>query len=125
MQVSARLKDQKEATVVNYEFGNSLDDMVARFGKDVVFNKALDAFVIDCQSNVRRIIKKGLENKVDGKPAPKQLSVITKEAQAWASGWKPSAVSGVRKSATEKVSDLVANMTPEQKAELIRKLTGR
>lgn len=124
-QVSARLKDQKEAISVNYNFGSNLVEMIKIFGEEIVFNKAADALVIDCQSNIRRIIKKGLENKVDGKPAPKSLADIAKEAVAWAAQWKPSTATGVRKSAPEKVADLVATMTPEQKAELLKKLTGK
>lgn len=125
MEVSARITGQKEPTKVQYNFGNNLDEMVKLFGGDLVFNKALDALVIDAQSNVRRIIKKGLEHKVDGKPAPKTADAIQKEASAWAANWKPSAATGVRRSAAEKVGDLISSMSPEEKAKLLATLTGK
>lgn len=107
MEVKAKLKDQDAATVVNYNFGDNLEGMRALFGDEVVFNKALDALVIDCQSNVRRLIKKGKSQA---------------EIQAEIDKWKPSTVSAVRKSAAEKVQDLVGQLTPDQKKELLAQL---
>lgn len=110
--VSAKLKDVEgqapnPVVTVQYDFGASMSETIALFGEQVVFNKAVDSLVIDCQALVRRAIRKGKTQA---------------EIQALVDAWKPSAASTVRKSATEKVGDLVGKMSAEEKAALLKSL---
>ena len=122
MEIKARLKDSKDVFAASYNFGENLDELVAQVGGDVVYNKAIDSLVIDCQSNMRRIIKAGLEPKKGA--AVKSVQEIASEIANWAGQWKPSAVTGIRKSAPEKVQDLIGRMSAEEKAALLKQLTG-
>lgn len=113
-QISSRLKDwpkEKASVVVNYDLPTTLDELVAKFGSEVVAAKAVDSIVIDIQANVRRMAKK------EGKDAMTQDQI-----QAKINDYKPSAQSAVRRPPAEKVADLVGKMSAEEKAELIRKL---
>ena len=109
MEISAKTKDQtaEQAVTVSYEFGANLSDAVQLFGEDVIFNKAIDSLVIDVQAHIRRLIKKGSN--------PTEIAAVL-------AGWKPGVSTTVRRSAGEKVQDLITRMTPEERIALLKEL---
>lgn len=108
MDISAKTKEHPENVTVSYEVPDSLADLVAAFGEEVVATNAKGSIVISLQAFIRRHIDKPQE-----------------EVQALVSAWKPDTRAGVtRKSAAEKVGDLVGKLSDEERAELLRKLTA-
>lgn len=109
--VTAKLKDQedKDAVTVTYDFGDTLKEMVANFGEEVVANRVHAAMVIDAQSLIRRGIKAGKTQK---------------EIQAMINEWKPGVKQVNRKSKAEKAQDLLSQLSPEDRAELLKAFKG-
>lgn len=107
--VSAKTKEKPNPITVEYDFGDgSLKGLVEKFGEDVVFSRAKSALVIDLQALMRREIegKEFTEAKLKEKVAK----------------WKPSVVSGVRRSASERVEDTVSKMSVEEQTKLLAEL---
>ncbi len=98
---------EREVTAsAEYNIPETLDELTAAFGAEVVASNAANAITIALQAFMRRHISK---------PAA--------ELQALVSAWKPETRAAVvRKSAFEKASDAVGSLTPEQRKELIAKL---
>lgn len=113
MQVTAKLKDSETSATVEYDFGADLESMVAKFGAEIVFQKAEDALVIDVQSMVRRNLRG-----TDKVPAKTEA-----EIQAIVDAWVPG-VGVSRKSNVDKAAALISDMTAEQKAALLAQLQG-
>lgn len=110
--VSAKTKNKPTPVEVDYDFGDgSLEGLVSKFGKEVVFSRAKSALVIDLQALMRR--------EIEGKDY--SLEKLKKKVAEW----KPSVISGVRRSASERLEDTVSKMTPEQQAELLKKLQAQ
>ena len=110
--VAAKTKEHPTPVEVEYDFGDdTLEGLVSKFGKDVVKSRAKSALVIDLQALMRREIE-GKDFSLDG--------LKKKVAE-----WKPSVISGVRRSASEKLEDTVSNLTPEQQADLLAKLQAQ
>lgn len=110
--VSARLskeKDPDQRTVsIDYNFGSNIDEAVEIFGADVVYQKAIDALVIDCQANIRRRIAKGETDE---------------QIETALASWKPTlGSSGPRKSHAEKVSDMLGKLSAEERAAVLAQL---
>ncbi len=113
-EVTAKLKDQATGVTVTKNFGSNLAECTALFGEEVVFSKAVDALVIDCQSNMRRLIRKGGD---DAKQENIQ-KVIT--------AWVPKVgAAGPRKSPVERVTDIFKGMTPEDRKALLASLKAQ
>ena len=94
---------------VSYDFGSTLDEAVEKFGEAVVFGVFLDQAVIRLQAMIRR--------KLESEKAPTQ-----KELDDAAANWKMTVGGRERKSAAEKVNDLLGKMSPEARAELLKSL---
>lgn len=89
-----------------YNIPESLEELRAAFGDEVVASNAANAITIALQAFMRRHIEKSAE-----------------ELQALVSAWKPETRAAVvRKSAFEKASDAIGGLTAEQRKELIAKL---
>lgn len=116
MEVSAEVRSiERDAVTVEYEFGETLEEMVELFGEDVVANRAKAAMVIDLQAGIRR-------HMVDQTDKDGNVTTPAKsddEIQAWAASWKPGVKRVARKSAKEKLQELLSGMTPEQRAALL------
>lgn len=95
---------------VQYDFGSTLDEMVEKFGENVVYGVALDQLVIRLQALIRRLLE--------------SEDFSQDKLEKAADDWKPTVGGGVRKSAAEKVSDLLGKMSPEQRQALLASLTG-
>lgn len=113
MEVTAKLSGTETGVTVNYDFPDTLEGLVDKFGSEIVYGKAMDSLVIDVQALVRRHLK-GSE-----KVPPKSAEAIQEIVSEWVPG-----VGAVRKSPVEKVGALIASMTPEQKAALLASLRG-
>jgi hypothetical protein len=120
MEISAKLKDAKEATKVNYNFPSDLKGLTEKFGAEVVFAKAMDSLVIDVQALVRRHLVTKTDK--DGKVISKPKSAA--EIQAIVAAWIPG-VGSVRKTPVEKIGSLLSQMTPEEKKALLAQLTAK
>ena len=107
IEVTAKIKDGKPVTV-SYDFGDNLKEMVSKFGDEVVYSNAKANMRISLQDLVRAGIK--------GEKKPKE---ITKDVTEWIPGVKKKG-----KSKAEKLKDQVAELSPEEKKELLAKLTG-
>lgn len=107
--VQAKTKEKPTPVEVEFDFGDgSLKGLVSKFGEDVVYSRAMSALVIDLQALMRRHIES------------KEYS-LDKLKKAVAE-WKPTVVTAIRRTAAERIEDTVAKMTPEQRAELLKKL---
>jgi hypothetical protein len=109
MEVTARKKIDGEDKIVtiNYDFGEDLDEMVEKYGKDVVFSNARASFIITLQAAMRRYMTGGRSQE---------------EISELLSGWKPG-VSLTRR--IDPVSALVsqwASFSPEKQKEILAKL---
>lgn len=106
-EINAQLKDGTRVVKVTYDFGDNLQDAVAKFGEEVVFSRFESAAVIDAQALIRRGIK---AEKTD------------EEIASTLAAWKPGVKQVVRKSASEKIKDAFSGLTAEQKKEMLKAL---
>lgn len=103
MQITAERKDGGSVTV-DYDFGETLADLSAKFGEDVVRSHAQRSFVVALQSFARSQLDQG--------KSPEEI-------QAAVSEWKP----GQRakgKTAAERVSELLGKMDPAARQALLK-----
>jgi len=103
-------KEGKEGTplTVDYDFGESIDDMVDKFGDEVVFNNAKANMIVSLQGVIRTGLKAG-----------KDAKEIKESAAAWVPG-----VRKAGKSPQEKLREQFANLDPEAKKELLKELAS-
>ena len=102
-------KSGKEMTV-EWSAPANLDDAVKLYGKEVVFNQAIAALRVAIQGIVRNAM---------GSEEPK----TQKQIQQLVTEYKP----GIRvrgKSPQEKIAETYAKMSKEEKAALIKRLSG-
>ena len=110
MTVTARTtKAEHKGRVVStsYDFGSTLEESIEKFGENVVHGVFIDQSVIRLQALLRRCIED---------------AVADKDITAKVEAWKMTVGGRERKSAVEKVNDLLGKMSPEQKAELLRSI---
>jgi len=110
MTVAARVTDPKfkdRVVSTSYDFGATLDESVEKFGEAVVHGVFLDQAVIRLQAMLRR----GITDEASDKE-------IADKVEAW----KMTVGGRERRSAAEKVQDLLGKMSAEQKAELLKSL---
>ena len=112
-EVVAKLSDGDRVVKQNYDFGNDLNDMVNKFGEEVVFNNCRKSLVIDLQALIRRKMKPAKEGE-----APATDEQITADVKAWV----PGVSTTVRKSASEKAKDAIDKLSPEEKKSLLAAL---
>lgn len=97
---------------IEYDFGDTLEAMVKKFGHETVFNHALDNMVIGFQANVR--------GKLEAEGDKRLTDQAIRTAMAT---WKP----GQRKAAdpkkkAEAIKATFAKMDPAMKAALLKEL---
>jgi len=108
MDVSAKTKEHPEVVSVSYDIPDSLADMTAKFGEGVVASNAKGAIIISLQAFIRRHIDKPID-----------------EIKKLVDDWKPDTrTSGPKKSALEKATEALSGLSAEQRAELLKQLTG-
>lgn len=106
MEISFKTKEMTEARKFNYDLPESLADLTAKFGEEAVASAARGAFVISLQALARRHI-----GKTDA------------EIEELAKNWNPNErTPAVKQTAFEKASSALTKLSPEEKAELLKKL---
>lgn len=104
--------DASAPVTVKYDFGETIDDAVEKFGEKVVLAHVHSSFTIALQGFIRGKMKKQID---EGKP------VDVKALQADVDKWKPGMkVPG--KSKAEKIKDDYNKMSAEERAALLREL---
>lgn len=99
-------KGSKSLTV-SYDFGENLQDAVAKFGEEIVFSNAVQSMKISLQALIRRGFDKGTED-----------SVIAQQAAAW----KPGVAAQRQSDPVATITSKWAALSAEDRAELLKKL---
>lgn len=109
--VSAKVGNEENApsAQVTYDFGDNLDEAVGLFGADVVYARFRSAATVDLQALIRRHLDSD---------TPKTVP----EIQELATAWKPGVQTKKRKSASEKIADLLGEMSETDRANLLASL---
>lgn len=107
MKVSAKTKAKPTPVTVEYDVPSDLEALTKLFGKEVVSAHAGGSIVISLQAFIRRHISKG--------STPQQI-------QEAAKAWKPDVRSAVKQSAFEKAASTIDKLSPQERAELLKKL---
>lgn len=102
-----RAKFAGKSVSATYDFGSSLDEAVEKFTENVVFGVFIDQAVIRLQALLRRAIEDELTQK---------------EIEEKVANWKMTVGGRERKSAAEKVTDLLGKMTDDQRKALLAQL---
>lgn len=106
MEISFRTKEHTEAKTVNWELPETLEALVAKYGEESVFENAKANYVIGAQAFGRRHIEKSQD-----------------ELQALFNDYDPTTRSpATKKTAFERATSAVSQMTPEERAELLARL---
>ena len=114
-EVKATRRDTDTVVTVHYDFGDNLAEAEEKFGEDVVYKQFVASATIDLQSKMRSLMVDATDK--DGnitRPAMSQ-----EEIQAEVANWKPGKKEIVRKSPKDKLKDLLAQMSPEDRAALL------
>ena len=99
-------KGQKSLTV-SYDFGDNLQDAVAKFGEEVVFSNMQQSMKISLQALMRRGFDKGITDE---------------EITAQAASWKPGVAAQRQSDPVAAITAKWAALDPEARAELLKKL---
>lgn len=104
--ISAQFKDGSAGVDFDYDFGDSLEETIEKFGESVVHKFAIRGFTIAAQGTARGLMKSG-----------KSHAEIVEHMKTW----KPDEPRQV-KSKEERVKELLGKMTPEQREALAAEL---
>lgn len=96
---------------VSYDFGENVNDMIERFGAEVVQNAAIAQIRIDLQSIVRGMLEDGKTNE----------EILTKVAE-WKPGVKVNRERSTKAFTMDQVMSAFEKLTPEQKVAYITAL---
>lgn len=112
--VSAKVGTEENApsASVSYDFGDNLDEATSLFGADVVYARFKAAAIVDLQALIRRHLDSD---------TPKSAA----EIQELASAWKPGVQTKKRKTAGEKIQDLLGDMSEADRAALLESLMNQ
>jgi len=109
VQTSANAEPGARSIEVEYDFGKDLEDAVEKFGDEVVFQTFIAQAKVNLQAMIRRRLNK---NETD------------EEILAAVSEWKPTFRAVTRKSPLEKMEEILAKMSPEERQAFKEKLLG-
>lgn len=108
MEIKFKTKGMEESRTVNVDIPEGLDALVQKYGAEYVASAATDSLVISAQALGRRHIEKSDE----------ELATIF-------ANWDPTTrAAAVSRTPLEKATSALANLTVEEKAALLAKLTG-
>lgn len=118
VEVTARVPNAEppREVSVKYNFGRNLAEAVQLFGEDVVFNRFESAATIDLQALMRRHMVDQTNKKGEVSSPAKSDDEIRKLV----ANWRPGIKQIQRKSAKDKVKDLLSSMSPEERAALLQ-----
>lgn len=112
--VSAKLADMEEAITIDYPVPETLAKATEDLGEDVVYSRFKSALVVDLQAFLRTRMKQQLDK--DG-------TLDEASLQEAVNDWKPG-VKRAGKTAEEKIADLMAGLTEDEKNEILAKHIG-
>lgn len=100
---------------VNYDFGDSLQDAVDKFGEDVVF----ESFKAHAKINLQALLRRAM--------APDKEGNVKSDAEIhqMVSEWKPGVSQVTRKSSLEKAQDQVEKLSPDEVKKLLESLRAK
>lgn len=104
MEIKATKGDR--SVTINYDLGENLEDMKAKFGEEIVFSNARQQMKIGIQGIIRRMIEKG-------KP--------DKDIADHIAGYKPG-LAGERQDPIEKFKSKWQSLSKEEKDKLLKEL---
>jgi len=105
-----------ESVTLTYDWGGSLDEMVEKFGADVVFYFACGHMTASFRNRAYSILRAVEE---DGETVSNSMA----EIEAQMSDWQPKISAGrSKKSSSEKALDSFDGMTEDEKSEFMVKL---
>ena len=105
MQVSAKRRDSDREVVVEYHFGDTVEELVENFGEDIIFQHARGSLTVSLQSYIR--------SQID---AEKSDEEIQDAADQWRPGQRRKA-----KSKADKVLEELSNMSEEERLAVLQK----
>jgi len=106
MEIKFKSKDHPEVKSVTYGMPESLNDLVAKFGEQVVADAAVNNFTIALQAILRR-----------------NIAETSEFLQNLADQWEPNQrTPGTKKSAIDKATTAISKLTPEERAALLEQL---
>ncbi len=114
--ISAKIGKDGKPTVVEYDLGgDTLESLTARFGTKVIFQHAKASIVVAAQGIIRGLMTK--EKEGGGKNTPAEI-------QAHMTKWMPE-VRAPAKSPAEKAKAALDDLSAEDRAALLKELTGK
>jgi hypothetical protein len=112
MPQTVKIRESKQegarTITVIYEFGKEVDDLVRKFGPEVVFNAAVDALTRDIRAIVRARLKAGESDE---------------QIQVFVDSWKP--VSRVSNEKVSRLGKLLAKCTEEDMVQIRKFLASQ
>jgi hypothetical protein len=109
--ISAKRSTDAASTEVTYDLGDNLTEMVAKFGEAIVYAKARQSIIVDAQVVIRHELTETAKH-----PALDQGAL-----QDFMNTWKPEGRKP-KATAAEKAQASIAQMTPEERKALLKKL---
>ncbi len=107
-EVTAQIADGSAVITFPYDFGDSMEDAVEKFGGDIVWAYAKRALVIAAQGHARSLIK-GEKSRDE---------ILTAMAE-----WKPGAPRQA-KTAEDRAREILSKISPEERARLLESLNA-
>lgn len=104
MKVTAKRAGDEKPVEADFDFGENLETMIQKFGAPLVFDHAIGSLRVSLQGFMRSQIDQG-----------KNTSQIQEAVKAWVPGKRK-----VAKTPAEKLRELLAAMSPEERAAALR-----
>ena len=105
--VSASPAEDARTIKIPYNFGANLDEAIALFGEEAVFESYKADAIVGLQGYIRRMLK------LDGDKAMTDEQILEKAA-----GWKPGAK--IKKSAAEKAAEMLSKLSEEDRLAVLK-----
>lgn len=113
--VEAKLSTSDRVFSVEYDFGDTIESAIEKFGAETVFTKFKQASIIDLQALIRRHLT---PTEKDGVKTEMTNDEILSEIADWVPGSK----TVVRKSPLEKAKEQLGKLSDEEKKALLAQL---
>ena len=117
VKVEATTRERREAKdpdwAANYNFPETVDEAAEMFGEDVVIARFNSAITVDLQGYLR-----SQNEEKEGKKIP-SAAELQKLVDAWTPGLRPA-----RKTKVEKTAAMYADMSADDRAELLKMIKG-
>lgn len=118
--VEAHRRDLDKTASATITLGANLQEAVALFGEEVVFNRFTSACVIDAQARIRNL----MGDLTDKEGNVTRAALSEEEIVAEMANWKPGVKKAAKKTAKEKAQDLLAGLDPDARAALLADLAA-